>query len=189
MEAGRAVQAQEPRGWDASLPKPYQWASPGLCPFGCMRAGRCWHQAHPLFLSSASAQGFILNNSSSKLKNMYLWFVFFPLPFQTAHARISWSAMFSSADVKGGPQGQAVQVFHFSHRCTHRQTESGIIHMVQGKSLPSHFASNTVYFSCSNAEEKKSPFLQQKAAVGPSTAAGWEQTCFPATWFSLKWEM
>lgn len=135
MEAGRAVQAQEPRGWDASLPKPYQWASPGLCPFGCMRAGRCWHQAHPLFLSSASAQGFILNNSSSKLKNMCLWFVFFPLPFQTAHARISWSAMFSSADVKGGPQGQAVQVFHFSHRCTHRQTELGIIHMVQGKAF------------------------------------------------------
>lgn len=79
--------------------------------------------------------------------------------------------MFSSADVKGGPQGQAVQVFHFSHRCTHRQTELGIIHMVQGKSLPSHFASNAVYFSCSNAEEKKSPFLQQKAAVGPGTAA------------------
>lgn len=27
--------AAEPRGWDASLPKLYHWASSGPCPFGC----------------------------------------------------------------------------------------------------------------------------------------------------------
>lgn len=130
-------------------------------------AGRFWHQAHPLFLSNAPAQGLILNYSSRKLRICVCGLVFFPLPFQTAHAHISWSAVFGSADVKGGPWGQAVQVFHFSHRCTHRQTEFSIIHRVQGKNLPSHFAFNTAYFSCSNAEEKKSSFPAAKGCCRP----------------------
>lgn len=46
---------------------------------------------------------------------------------------------------KGDPWGQAVQVFYFSHRCTHRRTEFGIIHIVWGPSYSFWFCGHIFF--------------------------------------------
>lgn len=149
-------------------------------------AGRCWPLAWPFFVFCAPTEEFTLKKNQNRIgaitnvtKGV---FIFLPngtcFHFQACLIYVWFSRC------KTDPWGQAVQVFYFSHHCTRRRTEFGIAHIIWGKSLLIHAIFENSDFSYGNTK-KKTPFLLQRAAVGPGNTVGCERTRFPITRSSL----
>lgn len=88
---------------------------------------------------------------------------------------------------KTDPWGQAVQVFYFSHHCTHRRTEFGISYFMWGKSLPIHAVFKNVDFSCRNTKKPLS-FSAAKELLQAGIKLQTLDSLPHNTFFSLKWE-
>lgn len=120
-------------------------------------AGRCWPLACPFFVSYVPTKEFILkklSRSNNKCKKRCLPQPPTSLPNSICfHFQICLICIWFSR-CKTDPWGQAIQVFYFSHHCTHRRTEFGIIHFIRGKSPPIHVIFENIDFYCNSTKKK-----------------------------------